>query len=542
MALDGILLHKIITDFRKDLPFKINKIHSVSQYEILFSLRNKKFILISAHPLYNRINYTHHHFSTMQDATHFTMVLRKHIEGALITQIEQSHYDRWCCFHCQSKNHLGDSITKYLYVELMGKYANIILVDDNFKIIDALKRIPPFENNKRTIQPGALFKPTPPQHKQDPFHQPVIDKNENLTAQLEGFSPLLSKEVMYRLAQGELFFNIMHQIQTSNLLYIAHNNHYHCIPLLHLGDCSCFPLQQGIDIAHQQAEEKERVKSIVGDIYKVVKQKKKHFIEKIDKINADLLTSLNSDQFRLYGDLLFTYHPTLHKNQTVVELENYEDNTLVTIPIDSQYTIQQNAQRYYHKYDKLKKAKGHLEKQLAITQQELAYFEAIESQLEDMNVTDAREILEELIQLQYIHPKKFKQKHKSKKKVPAVSYIVVEGIRIYFGKNNIQNEYLTFKLAKKDYTFFHVKDVHGAHVIVETNQLTETLIRTAANIAALFSKAKYSSSVPVDYTSVKHLKKIPGAKTGKVSMQTYQTIYIDPDSSLLQDFKIATIS
>ncbi len=547
MALDGILLSKIIPDIKKLCPCKINKIYKISNTEILMQLRNydtKKTLMISCHPLYNRINLTDKEYPTPEEPGNFVMLLRKHIEGSTIIDVMQKDLDRWCCFTLSMRNALGDKTEKKLYIELMGKYANIILVDENNKIIDAMKRIPPFENNKRTIQPGAIFNEVEPQNKLNPFDYPIINKELSLTTQLAGFSPLLSKEVEYRLTGKQTLKEVIKEIKQSNSLYIVIDNeeYFHCIPLTHLGNCKKYPLNEGIDVLYYHKEEKERIKQLAGDIFKIVKRELKHQKGKLIKLESSLEESKDSEKWKTYGELLYAYNITDTKGKAFIMLESFEDNTLIKVPLDIRLNGKANAKKAFQKYEKLKKSKEHLTKQIQLTKDEIEYFEIIEQQLEEINVNDAKEIIAELISGGYINPNKIKQpKKKKKESLPAISYIETDNTRIYFGKNNLQNETLTFKLAKKHHYFFHVKDIHGAHVIVDTDNLSEKIIRLAANIAACYSKGKYSSSVPVDYTQVKNLKKIPKAKIGKVSLSNYKTIYIDPSQKLINSYPILTL-
>ena len=248
MALDGILLHKIVENMACAIPSRIQKIYQISQNEVLFQLHNstagKSQLLVSCHSQYNRMLLTRRSYPTPNEPGNFVMVLRKYLEGATIESLEQIELDRWCDFKIKRHNDLGDAEELHLYVELMGKYANIILVRDGI-IIDALKHIPPFENNRRTIQVGAKFTPTPSQNKKDPFTCQYIDPDKNLTAQLAGFSPMLSNEVEYRMRHGQSFSSIMKEIEDSNELFIANNSNdaiFHCIAITSCDKSISYPL------------------------------------------------------------------------------------------------------------------------------------------------------------------------------------------------------------------------------------------------------------------------------------------------------------
>lgn len=543
MALDGILLHKIVQKIKPEFPARINKIYQVSNSEILFQLKTqttRKNLIISCHTIYNRLNLTERSYPTPEEPSSFVMLLRKHLESATIQSIEQGGLDRYVRLECHMRNEIGDKVIRYLYIELMGKYANLIFVDSNGKIMDALKRIPPFENNRRTIQPGAMFKETEIQpDKIDPFHATTYNPELTLTKQFHGFSPFLSKEVEYRLHNDESFVSIMKEIENSNTLYISNLNNeavFHCIPLTHIQSPSkSYPLLEGLDIVYFHKEEQDRIKDLAGDIYRFVNHELKHQKQKLPKLQASYEESLDCDKWREYGDLLYANQHITTKGETSLQLPSFEDGSLVTIPLDPKLDINRNAKKCFQKYNKAKKGQVYILEQIEICQNEINYFDGIQQQLDLSSFDDAKEIQQELIELGYLKKKVSKiRKAKKKETLPKVSKITLpNGIQISFGKNNLQNEALTFKLANKTDMWFHTKDFHGAHVVVHSQELDEETLRCAAQLAAYYSKGRDSSSVPVNYTQIKTLKKIPGAKPGMVSLSTYKTIYIDPDESLI---------
>ncbi len=543
MALDGILLHKIVQKIKPEFPARINKIYQVSNSEILFQLKTqttRKNLIISCHTIYNRLNLTERSYPTPEEPSSFVMLLRKHLESATIQSIEQGGLDRYVRLECHMRNEIGDKVIRYLYIELMGKYANLIFVDSNGKIMDALKRIPPFENNRRTIQPGAMFKETEIQpDKIDPFHATTYNPELTLTKQFHGFSPFLSKEIEYRLHNDESFASIMKEIENSNTLYISNLNNeavFHCIPLTHIQSPSkSYPLLEGLDIVYFHKEEQDRIKDLAGDIYRFVNHELKHQKQKLPKLQASYEESLDCDKWREYGDLLYANQHITTKGETSLQLPSFEDGNLVTIPLDPKLDINRNAKKCFQKYNKAKKGQVYILEQIEICQNEINYFDGIQQQLDLSSFDDAKEIQQELIELGYLKKKVSKiRKAKKKETLPKVSKITLpNGIQISFGKNNLQNEALTFKLANKTDMWFHTKDFHGAHVVVHSQELDEETLRCAAQLAAYYSKGRDSSSVPVNYTQIKTLKKIPGAKPGMVSLSTYKTIYIDPDESLI---------
>lgn len=542
MALDGLVLHQIQTLLQDDIPAKINKIQQISDTELLFTIRstngNQK-LLISAHSVYNRIHISEESYTSLEVPSNFLMLLRKQIDGGIIRSLQQIGLDRILQMKIEVRDDLGDMHYKYFYIELMGKYANMILVDEDGKIIDALKRIPPFENNTRTILPSAMFQlPKQHDHKQNPYEVSTLPEDDQLTSYFHGFSPLLSKEVIYRLQNQESFQDIMKEIKTSKQLYISDikdTMHFHCIPLTHLDvPYRCYELMKGMDILYFHKEEKIRIKQQSGDLFKIVRKELHKNTSKLPKLKNTLEEAMDCDKYREYADLLFAYMYTTPKAK-IVKLPSFETNEEVSIPIDMKYDLKQNANKYYQKYHKAKRAQIILQEQIQKCEKEIAYFESMEVQLEQASLQDALEIREELIAQGYMKASKAKIRKKSKKyQCPHYETFIFEDATIYIGKNNLQNEYVTWKLAQKQDTWLHTKYYHGAHVVLTCENPSEERLRDAAMLAAYYSKGRYSSSVPVDYCLQKHLKKIPGSKTGLVSLSTYKTIYIDPDIAHIQ--------
>ena len=413
----------------------------------------------------------------------------------------------------------------------MGKYANLILVDkEDNRIIDALKKIPPFQNTKRTILQGAQFTLPDKQNKLDPFKTEDVDFEDSLVKQLQGFSKQLEQEVRYRMKDVS-YKDIMNIIKESNKLYISSNNDYHVIPLTYLNKpFQEFSFEDGFDYLYFQANEKERIKSVTEDIDKFIKRQIKHYDTKLIKLNQSLEDGKTLMDDKENGDLLYTYSDLDKKGLKEITITGYDDKNK-TIKLDPKLSIKSNANKYYNIYSKKRKGKAYIEEQIDIASKELDYFKALKEQLDMATYNDALEIKDELIRYGYLR----KKIHQIKKKKKIILYQVNFGEYIItFGKNNIQNDYLTFDYAKPNYLWFHAKDYHGAHLVINSDKPSEEAIRMCANLAAYFSQGRLSSSVPVDYCLVKDVKKIKGGKAGFVTIKNYKTIYIDPelDSSL----------
>lgn len=540
MALDGIVLNQIMKGLNEVVPGKINKIQQVSDTEILFTIRANNYnhkLMISAHSTYNRIHLTNRTYNTPEIPQNFIMVLRKHISGAIIKKLEQMGLDRVLKFTLEARNELGDIHEMYIYVELMGKYANLILVNEENKVVDALKRIPPFENNTRTIHPGAVFVPVPAQKgKKDPYQDENYQLEDTFTKQYFGFSPLLSSEVEYRLRNNEDWFSIMHEMASSSTLYVYEKDgkeYFHILPLKHLNsEGKTYDLQEGMDQIYFEKEEKVRIKEQSGDLFKVVRQELKKSRNKLLKLEKTLEDAYDLEQYRIYGDLLYAYAYQFPYKQKQVVLPDFETGEDVIIPLDEKFDIKQNAKKYYQKYTKSKTAQVEIAKQIELCEETIDYFETLEAQLEQANFNDAEEIREELSEKGYMR-KRIQRIRSRKKKKPNFLTIEVDGYHIYVGKNNIQNDYITFKQSRKDHTWFHVKDLHGSHVVVDGKDLNENVIRTAAMLAAYYSQGRNSSSVPVNYCLIGQLRKPNKAALGFVTLTNYKTIYIDPEEEII---------
>ena len=531
MALDGIILSKVKVDLDKYLPIRINRISETSKTEIVFNVHansQRTNLVMSFHSNYNHICLSNKNYTTYNDPSTFVMVLRKHILNGIIYKIEQFNYDRYLLMHIRARNELYDEKEYILSVELMGKYANLILVDDENKIIDALKKIPPYENTRRTILPGAVFTLPDKQDKVDPYNNiDNINLEESLVKQIQGFSKQLEEEVRFRL-KNESFKDIINTIKESDSLYLSKINdtyQFHIIPLTNLNiPYEKWDIQQGFDEIYYENDEKERIKNISDDLFKVVKRQIKHYETKINKLQDSLDEALNLQSDKNQADLLYTYSDLNLKGLNEIELENFEGEKTI-INLDPKLTIKANANKLYASYQKKRKGKVFIEEQLEIAKNELTYFQALNEQLSIANYNDALDIKEELTKYSYI--KKPSSKNKKKQKINLYQF-EIDGYTVTFGKNNTQNNYLTFDYAKNNYTWFHAKGFHGCHLVVNTNQLNEKIIRTCANIAAYYSQGRYSSSVPVDYCQIKDVKKIKGGKLGFVTYKNYKTIYIDP--------------
>lgn len=542
MAYDGIMMSRVVENLQSQLERgRINKIYQISQYELLFHMRSQSSnmkLLMSIHPMYARLQLTSLSFPTPPSPNAFTMLLRKHLEGAYLESVKQIQLDRIVDMTFIGTNELKDTVKYHIYIEIMGKHSNVVITHENNKIIDCLKRISPSMNSQRILQPGAIYQFPPILDKKDPFTS-NFEITDNLTRIYQGFSPELSREVLYRIDQGESFQDIMKMLKESNTLFIhklMDKEHFHIIPLLHL-QCPYqdYSLFDGLDKHYDLIDQKDRIKQQTSDLAKYIHNEYQKNVSKLHKLEKTLFDSQNSDDYRIKGDLLFANLHLIQRGQKEITVDNYYDDTKMTITLDERYDGKTNANRYYAKYQKAKNSLHHLNEQIHLTKEEIDYFDSLMTLMENASYYDALEIKEELENLGYLKKKKTKQVYRKKNKLYIETYLTKENITIYVGKNNLQNDYLTFKMASRNDMWFHVKDMPGSHVVVHSEELNEYTIRLASKIAAYFSKGKHSSSVPVNYTQIKTLKKPQGAKPGQVILNHYSTIYIDPDDSFLNE-------
>lgn len=545
MAYDGIMLHRI-----KDVLIdtiqggRINKIYQISKYELLFQVRSNRKnyqLLISSHPMYARIQLTSLDYPTPETPNPLTMLFRKVLEGGYIKDIKQIDLDRILKITFSTHNELGDYIEYILYIEIMGKHSNIILVGHDQKIIDCIKRITPSMNSERFLQPGALYKLPPMINKLNPFTSAYVEDNQ-LTRIYQGMSPVLSREIVYRIDNHQDFHEIMNEINQSNHLYLTtsqNKEYFHLIELTHLqGETTIYPLFDGLDKHFNEIDQKERIKQQTSNLLRFIHNEYQKNTTKLKKLESTLLDSQNSDDYRIKGDLLYSSLHLIQKGMSHITVDNYYDGKQLDITLDPKLDPKANAQKYYQKYQKAKNSINILNEQIDLTKKEIEYFDSLLTAMSQATYYDALEIKEELENEGYLKKKKKKNTIRKKQQPHFLSYITKDGIEIDVGKNNLQNDFLTFKYAHRYDMWFHAKDMPGSHVIVKAQDLDEYTIRLAAKMAAYYSKGKNSSSVPVNYTLVKTLKKPAGSKPGKVILDNYKTIYIDPDDTFLQELNI----
>ncbi|MBY0097638.1 Rqc2 family fibronectin-binding protein [Mesobacillus maritimus] len=568
MSFDGLFTRAVTNELSTLLKGgRVNKIHQPFKNEIIMVIRaggvNHK-VLLSAHPSYARVQLTNDQYDNPSEPPMFCMLLRKHLEGYIIEDIHQVGLDRMIVFEVKGRNEIGDLSYKQLIVEIMGRHSNIVLVDKGRNmILDSIKHVSFAMNTHRAIQPGQEYIMPPAQDKRNPFEVDeqeilrTIDFNaglldKQLVQHYAGISPLMAKEILFhaglanRTTLPKAFLELMsdvkkHHYQPAITTFKGRESFY-LFPLKHLSEESRVFDSTGelLDRYYFGKAERDRVKQQSNDLERFITNEKEKNEKKIKKLERTLVEAKNADQYQLFGELLTANLYATEKGMKEVSVLNYysEDGSNITIPLDPRKTPSENAQKYFTRYQKAKNALKIVEKQIHHAREEVAYFEGLQQQVEAASPKDIQEIRDELVEGGYIRQR---QKRGNKKnqvmKIVLERYTSSDGTEILVGKNNKQNDYLTNKAAARDDIWLHTKDIPGSHVVIRSKEPAEKTILEAATIAAYYSKARSSSSVPVDFTKVRHVKKPSGAKPGFVIYEQQQTVYVTPDEDLVLALK-----
>lgn len=530
MPVDGILLGQITSNIKDRIPLKINRITQPSQHEYIFQCfsKGRHNLYISTHPRFGRVQFTHLKSSSNIDLTHFLTILRQHVDGGIIQDIEQVGDDRIIIFTVSKRDDMGVIQEVKLILEVFSRYVNLVLIDEDNTIIDASRRMGSFESENRAIVPGATYAYPPSFDKKRLEDLTKEDMVTSIRTQYEGVSPILEKEITHRLKTQDPRA-IVKSIRESNTLFV-YDHDFHILELTHLTKpFKTYPLFEGLDTFYKDLLIEERIKAHTGNILKSLNRELKKSNKKLPKLYRELDAAENSDHFKDYGDLLFAYHADGASGLKEVTLNDWENNE-VTIPLDVRYNGKENANLYFKRYRKAKNALDHLMHQIEDTENHIEYISRLIAQTKIASVDDAKEIHEELIEMGLIRHNQKKKAQPKRKKRP--QYLVIEydaNTQIFVGKNNLQNDALTFKVGKKEDLWFHVAATFGAHVLLKTDDVTDEKLDLCANLAAYYSDAKHGSNVEVNYTAIKNIKKIPGATPGTVRFSTHKSVIITPD-------------
>lgn len=538
MSFDGIFLHHMTAELQPLVGGRIQKINQPFDQELVLTVRSagkSHKLLLSAHPVFGRVQLTKTDFQNPQNPNNFVMILRKYLAGAFIEQIEQVGNDRQIILHISTKDEIGDSLKIALITEIMGKHSNIILLEKTSqKIIESIKHIGFSQNQYRTILPGSTYIAPTLNTAIDPFKatdEEIFEalQTEQLQQKLQGIGRD-SKNALTGLSVKE--FNEKLLTVTPS---IYPNDTFSSIKLAD-EFVSFDSLSEMLDTYYADKAERDRVKQVAASVIKKIQNELKKNRDKLKKQERELLATDNAEIFRQKGELLNTFLNQVPNDKASVTLENYYTNEPIEIALNPALSPVQNAQRYFHRYQKLKQAVKFLGEQIAKTKETIHYLESVESNLENADVAEIADIREELIQTGYI---KQKYRNKKQKMLPPEKYQAEDGTIILVGKNNLQNEQVSFKLSRRGDLWFHVKDIPGSHVLITGNaNPSDETITFAGELAAYFSKARYSNLVQVDVLDVKKLHKPTGTAPGFVTYDREKTIRVTPDESVIKSRKI----
>lgn len=576
MAFDGITVAAVVAELSHTLQnSRIYKIAQPENDELLLTIKTtdggQKRLLISADASLPLIYFTAQNKPSPLTAPSFTMLLRKHLQNGRITSITQPGLERIIEFHIEHLNEMGDLCHKRLIVELMGKHSNIIFVNEENVIIDSIKHISAMVSSVREVLPGRHYFVPMTQEKADPLSVTMETFRSLLTAKamplykaiylnFTGLSPAYAQELCFQAGldgdtsvcfltdspEGEKAFQALYQEFADDMERIRRNDFSpvilydqdHPVDFSVLTPSS-YPasamkpfdsISELLESFYAEKNSYTRIRQHSVDLRKITQTLLERDIKKYDLQCRQIKDTEKKDKYRLYGELLNTYGYNVTEGSSSMEALNYYTNETITIPLDPQLSPLENSKKYFDKYGKLKRTYEALSQLTQEVQIEIDHLESIQTALDiAQSEDDLAQIKEEMVESGYIRRKNTGKKPRLKSR--PLHYINQDGFHIYVGKNNFQNEELTFQLATGNDWWFHAKGMPGSHVIVKSDgrELTDATYEDAARLAAYYSKAKGQSKIEVDYTQKKNVKKPGGGKPGFVVYYTNYSMLIDAD-------------
>ncbi len=565
MPFDAIFISNLSKELNTACGSRIDKIFQPQRDELVITLRGAGFVkklLISVRSGSSRISFTEQSFENPAVPPMFCMLLRKHLTGGKLISITQDALERMLTLNIVATDEMGERRNLRLVTEFIGNQSNIILVNEDGKIIDAIKRSD-IETSVRLIQPGALYTLPPAQNKKSPFDDTILEDvlakreltlDRAILESVAGVSPLIAREIASSVG-GEIIVRDMNDSQKNAFFnafsaFIDMANNGTAYMLLSEGnipkDFSFMPIKQYgntytlkkydtlsglLDAFYSERDADERIKRSAAEVFRVItstkaRLEKKLFIRKKEKEKCK-----EREKYRIYGELIKANISLIKSGSTFAEVPNYYDENLniIRIPLDPALSPQGCAAKYFKEYRKLCSAEQTLGALITDCENEQTYIKSVEDALlRAESITEILDIRDELVSTGYI--KKQKNKTAKHKSLPPKKYHSSDGFLILVGRNNAQNDTLTLRTAKKNDIWLHTKNIHGSHVIIVSDgeKVPDTTIAEAASLAAFHSQAKNSSQVPVDYTIVKNVKKPTGARPGMVIYKTNNTVFVTP--------------
>ena len=572
MALDGISIHALVHEFNQLLlNGKINKISQPEREELLITVNTQngnKRLLISANASLPFMYITDDNKPAPATAPGFCMLLRKHIGAGRIIKISQLGLERAVRFKIQHLNEMGDITFKYLYVEIRGKHSNIIFCNEDNMILDSIKHVPSSVSSVREVLPGRdYFIPTqegkvnPLDSDEDFIKNTVLKRSDSvfkaIMSSFIGISPTIANEICYRAGidsdascaslfdeHKNAFFNafrqLMNQVADNEYEYNIIINQskgepveYAPVKLSMYKDMEiriCESMSQVLVDYYSKRNQYTNIRQKSSDLRKIISNHIERASKKLDLQTKQLKDTEKKDKYKIYGELLHTYGYEAKPKDKSITVLNYYTNEELTIPLDPDYNATENAKRYFDKYAKLKRTAEALDTYIEQSRQELELLQTIETALNIAETeTDLSDIRRELVDYGFIKKHTGGKKEKSKKSKP-LHFVDDNGFDIYVGKNNYQNDELTFKFATGNDWWFHTKKIHGSHVIVKTNgkELPDSTYEYAAELAAYYSSGRDTDKVEIDYLQKKNVKKPASAVAGFVVYYTNYSMVVSP--------------
>lgn len=577
MALDGVFLRHLKEEIGTSLlGTRVDRVFQPNRDELILAFRGFSAaykLLISARANSARVNLTTIPVENPQQPPMLCMLLRKKLQGAKLLEITQPDLERALMLKFDSVNELGDHVELTLAVEIMGRYSNIILVDENGKIIDALKRVDAEMSSERLVLPGLLYRLPPPQDKLSMLTCTVeeimaridalprdMELSKALMSVLQGISPIIAREVENSAGLGhEVYAKSMTppqrrrtEMYVTTLMETAKNvsgtpyividpqnkpKDFAFMDIRQYGSAMTVSEKKSfsemLDAFYAERDQIERMRVKSQDLLRLLANHADRLSRKIANQQAELSACAERDTLRIKGDLLSANMYAIQKGETSVKLQNFYDENLaeLEIALDPALTPQQNAQKYYKNYRKAKTAEEKLTEQIGLAQTELTYIDSVfESLALAENERDLNEIRAELAEQGYVRRRAGKKNQKQPALSAPLKFKTSDGFTVLVGRNNRQNDKLTMKDANNNDIWFHTKNIPGSHTVLVTDGKapTETAMEEAAVLAAQHSRAKDSAQVPVDYTQIRYVSKPQGAKPGMVIYVQYKTVYVDP--------------
>ncbi|MBW4802541.1 NFACT RNA binding domain-containing protein [Loigolactobacillus coryniformis] len=562
MSFDGVFTHTMVNELSPLLTgARLSRISQPYPNELIITVRANRHnypLLLSAHPSYARLQITEIPFVNPEKPTNFTMTLRKYLDGAILKSIKQIDNDRVVHLTFTARNEIGDQESLVLIIEMMGRHSNIVLVNQaDQRIIDTIRHVAHDQNRYRLLLPGATYIAPPQQNEADPFTatEPlyrtmpatpdIFAQAKALQQTYQGFGFDTALELATRLAQAtdqdqawHDFFQTLDQAPQPTITHDPTKKQLQFSPCAFISQhgtrTTYASLSELLDHFYRDKAQLDRVHQQGSDLIRLVQNELKKNKKKYRKLEQTLAASEKADTYRIKGEILTTYLHKVERGMTEVTLPNfYADEAPIKISLSNQLSPSKNAQKYFTKYQKLKNSVHYVNEQLAATQQEIDYFQGILTQIDLAAPKDLQDIQAELRQQGYLRTKSKQQKQRPKLSQPETFY-ASDGTKILVGKNNLQNDRLTLKTARKTDIWLHAKDIPGSHVIITSAEPSEQTLVEAANLAAYYSKARLSATVPVDTVAVKKIHKPNGAKPGFVIYTGQKTITVTPDEQLVQ--------